>query len=33
VVIVILLLGVYPKLMLDLTSDTVQGFLNKITGL
>ncbi|MBW7889673.1 MAG: NADH-quinone oxidoreductase subunit M [Chitinophagaceae bacterium] len=33
VVIVILLLGIYPKLMLDLTSDTVQGFLNKITGL
>ena len=33
VVIIILLLGVYPKLLLDLTKDTVNVFMNRVMGM
>lgn len=33
VVIIILLLGVYPRLILDLTKDTVDVFMNRLAGL
>ncbi len=33
VVIIILLLGVYPKLLLDLTEDTVNTFMNRLAGM
>lgn len=33
IVIIILLLGVYPKLLLDLTKDTVNVFMNRVMGM